>query len=141
MAIRALDAAARVALPARSVQPHIAVGRRGEEDAYFYLRSHGYCMVARNYRSPRRPGEIDLIGWDDGLLCFIEVKTRSSHDVKPAEAAVNRAKREEIVNVARQYLRRMPARTPTRCDIVTVYYQHERPTPQITLFKNAFPMG
>src|SRR5260370_26803572 len=95
LAIRALDAAARLALPARSVQPHIAIGRRGEEDAYFYLRSQGYCMVARNYRSPRRAGEIDLIGWDGSLLCFIEVKTRSSNDVKTAEAAVKRAHRDE----------------------------------------------
>jgi putative endonuclease len=140
LTIRALDAAARLALPAASIKPHIATGQRGEEDAYFYLRTHGYCMVARNYRSPRRSGEIDLIGWDDGMLCFIEVKTRSTRDVKPAEAAVNRAKQEEIVSVAHQYLRRLPARTPARCDIVSVYYEGQRRSPQITLFKNAFPM-
>jgi len=36
----------------------------GEEEAYFYLRKLGYVMVARNYRSARRQGEIDLIGWE-----------------------------------------------------------------------------
>ncbi|MCU1296428.1 MAG: hypothetical protein JWO91_706 [Acidobacteriaceae bacterium] len=34
----------------------------GEEDAYFYLRRQGYLMVARNFRSSLRRGEIDLIG-------------------------------------------------------------------------------
>jgi len=54
---------------------HLRIGRRGEEDAYFYLRRRGYVMVARNYRTARHHGEIDLIGWDKDVLCFIEVKS------------------------------------------------------------------
>jgi len=73
---------------------HLRTGQRGEEAAYFYLRRRGYIMVARNFRSPNRRGEIDLIGWHDDTLCFIEVKTRTTHDVKPAEAAVDREKRQ-----------------------------------------------
>jgi putative endonuclease len=80
---------------------HQRTGRRGEEDAYFHLRRQGYVMVARNYRSPRRRGEVDLIGWDQNVLCFIEVKTRTTHDVKPAEAAVDREKRRELAAMAR----------------------------------------
>ncbi len=57
---------------------HQQTGRRGEEAAYFFLRKRGYVMVARNYRSARRRGEVDLIGWDRDVLCFIEVKTRTS---------------------------------------------------------------
>jgi putative endonuclease len=56
---------------------HIKIGQRGEDAAYFDLRKRGYVMVARNYRSPRRRGEIDLVGWDGDVLCFIEVKTRT----------------------------------------------------------------
>ena len=67
---------------------HQRMGTRGEEAAYFHLRKLGYIVVARNYRSPRCRGEIDLIGWDADVLCFIEVKTRSSRDVKTAAAAV-----------------------------------------------------
>ncbi len=53
-------------------------------------------MVARNFRSARCRGEIDLIGWDADVLCFIEVKTQNSRDVKTAEAAVDRHKRREV---------------------------------------------
>jgi hypothetical protein len=27
------------------------------------------------------------MGWDGDMLCFIEVKTRTTHDLKPAKAA------------------------------------------------------
>jgi len=99
-------------------------------------------MVARNYRSHRRRGEIDLIGWDRDVLCFVEVKTRTSHDIKPAEAAVDHAKRHELSAVAREYLRHLPPSCQWRFDIVSVYYE-ERQTcrPKFELFKNAFRMS
>src|SRR5689334_17343879 len=92
--------------PAKDTQTpaHQLTGRRGEEDAYFYLRHRGYVMVARNFRTARHHGEIDLIGWDKDVLCFIEVKTRTTRDVKPAEAAVDRKKRHDIRVVIRDYL-------------------------------------
>jgi putative endonuclease len=118
---------------------HQQTGRRGEEEVYFFLRSLGYIIVARNFRSRRRRGEIDLIGWDQDVLCFIEVKTRTSREVKPAEAAVDRAKRHELSTMAREYLRHLPPSCQWRFDIVSVYYE-ERQTcrPKFELFKNAF---
>jgi putative endonuclease len=87
--IRILDWIACRTLPPDNVAEHLHTGRRGEEAAYFYfyLRRHGYTMVARNFRSPNRRGEIDLIGWHKDTLCFVEVKTRATHAVKPAEGA------------------------------------------------------
>jgi putative endonuclease len=100
--------------------------------------SFGYTMVARNFRSPRCRGEIDLIGWDADVLCFIEVKTRTSHDVKTPEAAVDRHKRREIAAVAREYLRRGPPSCQWRFDIVSVYYEKSKASqPQIEVFRNA----
>jgi putative endonuclease len=125
----------------KDVPSHQLTGRRGEEEAYFYLRKHGYVMVARNYRSPRRRGEIDLIGWEGDVLCFIEVKTRTSHEVKPAEAAVNRDKQRELCGVAHEYLRHLPAAPAWRFDVVTVYYDRQSRKPDIELFKNAFPVS
>jgi len=56
-------------------------------------------MVARNFRSPQCRGEIDLIGGEKGVLCFVEVKTRSNRDMKTGVAAVDRHKRREIAAV------------------------------------------
>ena len=141
LAVRSLDALAKLKRrpPQQGLPASAVVGRRGEEEAYFHLRRLGYVMVARNFRSPRRHGEIDLIGWDADTLCFIEVKTRTTREVKPAEAAVDRHKQQDVIAVARDYLRRVAGRPTCRFDIVSIYFEGGAP-PDLTLFKNAFPM-
>jgi len=134
---------------------HLQTGRRGEEDASFFLRLRGYKMITRNYRSPHHRGEIDLIAWDGDVLCFIEVKTRTTRAVKPAEAAVDREKQHDLNRVARDYLRHMPSAglrgspgtqqasdpVPWRFDIVSVYYDDDRGQPSFELFQNAFSVS
>jgi putative endonuclease len=100
----------------------------------------GYIIVARNFRSPRHHGEIDLIGWDKNILCFIEVKTRTTHAVKPAEAAVDQNKKRDLSAVAREYLRHLPPDCPCRFDVVSVYYE-QAGKPTFELFRNAFAMS
>jgi putative endonuclease len=135
--IHGLDWVAERVLPADPRPRHQRTGTHGEEDAYFHLRKLGYVIVERNFRSPRSRGEIDLIGWDADVLCFIEVKTRTTLDVKTAEAAVDRHKRREVAQVARQYLRRLPPSCQWRFDIVSVYYGGLRSRPEIEVFRNA----
>lgn len=140
--VRSLDWIAARTLVRDNLPAHQITGRRGEEEAYFYLRQHGYIIVARNFRTPRYRGEIDLIGWDGEFLCFIEVKTRTSHAVKPAEAAVDRDKQKDLVTVARDYLRHAaPPSCQWRFDVVSVYYEKQACQPQIELFKNAFSVS
>jgi Uncharacterised protein family UPF0102 len=50
-------------------------GVRGETYAYWYLRRHGYVLVARNYMLPEMKGEIDLVGFDGPVLAFVEEDT------------------------------------------------------------------
>lgn len=128
-------------LPPKDSPKHQAMGRRGEEEAYFYLRRLGYVIVARNFRSPRRRGEIDLIAWEKDVLVFVEVKTRSTQQVKPAEAAVDRGKRREISAVAREYLRHFPSLPQWRMDVLSVYYQDIASQPRCELFRNVLPMS
>jgi putative endonuclease len=135
--IRILDWLSNRLFTSNNTARHLHVGRRGEEDAYFHLRRRGYVMVARNFRSPRCRGEIDLIGWDADVLCFIEVKTRTTHDVKPAEAAVDWHKRREVAEVAREYRRKLSPSCQWRFDIVSVYYGQNGSRPQIEVFQNA----
>jgi len=139
--VRLLDGIAEKVLPPEKRPSHQKTGRAGEEVAYFHLRELGYVMVARNYRSSRRRGEVDLIGWDDDVLCFVEVKTRTTRDVKPAEAAVDDDKRHELAGMAREYLRNLPEVRQWRFDVVSVYMNGSARAPEIEIFKNAFSVS
>ena len=137
--LQALDGIAdRMSRNARTA-PHLATGVRGERIAYFHLRRLGYTVVARRWRSARLRGDVDLIAWDADWLCFVEVKTRSSHAVEPAEAAVDQEKRTMLRRMAREYLRQLdePEKIPVRFDVVSVYCEGEA-APQIELFRGAF---
>jgi putative endonuclease len=139
--LRALDWLAAKMLSPEDTPAHQRTGRRGEEDAYFYLRQRGYTIIARNYRSPHHRGELDLVGWNQDVLCFIEVKTRTRHDIKPAEAAVDRDKQRELSLVARDFLRPMPPSCQWRFDVLAVYYDRGHSRPSFELFQNAFPVS
>ena len=119
---------------------HLATGKRGELEAYLYLRSLGYRIVAANFRVPYDRGEIDLIGWDEGILCFIEVKTRTCEGFAPPMTAVDWSKRRHILSVARRYVRRIPSDRPPACrfDIVSIILEGEGGKPQIVVHKGAF---
>jgi len=138
--LRALDWLAAHTLPPEAGPAHQKTGRRGEEEAYFYLRRKGYVIIARNYRSPHHRGELDLIGWDGDVLCFVEVKTRTTHDFKPAEAAVDRDKERELRLVARDFLRHMPPKCQWRFDVLAIYYERGRGA-SFELFQNAFSVS
>ena len=138
LTLRAFDSIAKF-LPGKTGDPRHLTGRRGEEAAYFYLRRQGYVMIARNYRSPRSRSELDLVGWDGGALCFIEVKTRKERDFVPAEAAVDAEKQRDLSRVAREFLRKVKGEPPVRFDVASVYLAGGEA--EIELFKDAFRMG
>ena len=108
----------RNAMPA-----HLAIGIEGEDAVLFYLQRQGYTIVARRWSSGDVPGDVDLIAWDGPMLCFIEVKTRTAHDLTPAEVAVDEHKRNVLRRLARRYVRQLPQKTapPVRFDVVSVY--------------------
>jgi putative endonuclease len=105
--------------------PHLATGLEGERAAYFELRRRGTQVVARRWTNARMRGDVDLIGWDGGVLCFVEVKTRTERDNTPAESAVDEDKRQMVRGLARAYLRTFPeserGTIPVRFDVVSVY--------------------
>jgi len=82
-----------------------------------------------------------LIGWENDVLCFIEVKTRTTGDLKPVGAAVDHDKQYELRGVARESLRHL-RRAPTwRFDVVSIYGEHPSGKADMELLKNAFPVS
>jgi putative endonuclease len=116
---------------------HLALGIRGEEAAFFYLRRQGYVITARSWRSHRYAGDIDLIGWDSDCLCFIEVKTRTTREVATAESAVDESKRRTLRKIARHYLRHLPDPAGIRFDVVAIYFEDDKAA-DFTLLKGVF---
>jgi putative endonuclease len=101
-------------------------GRIGEDLAHRYLQRHGCTVVARNYRPPSGPGEIDLVVWDSGRLVFVEVKTRASEAFGSPESAVDEEKRVRLVWAATEFARRAGVGWEnTRFDIVSILLNSE----------------
>ena len=114
--------------------------RRMERAAMFELQRRGHIVVARRWTSTRMRGDVDLIAWDGDRLCFVEVKTRTAHDMSPAESAVDEDKRQMLRRLARAYLRAFPEAErktiPVRFDVVSVYLIGE--TTEFEVFPSAF---
>jgi putative endonuclease len=122
------------------------VGQLGEELAAHFLRKSGYRLVAANFKTPigrnRRDaeitGEIDLIALDADVLCFVEVKTRSSDEFASPLAAVDLRKQRQIIRTARMYRKIFRLhQTKIRYDVISIVLP-ENARPKIELFKNYF---
>lgn len=115
-------------------------GVRGETFAYWYLRRHGYVLIARNYRAPGVKGEIDLVGYDGAVLAFVEVKTRRTEkpgDIQP-EDNVTAGKQRALARMARQFLRDWRLKdVPWRFDLLAIENRPGVP-PVVRLHKDAF---
>ncbi len=78
------------------------IGRAGEDLAELLLLQRGYRIIRRNFSC--RLGEIDIIAERDGLLSFVEVKTRFSQAYGAGREAVNRQKQRHMRAVAQVFL-------------------------------------
>jgi putative endonuclease len=108
-------------LDRQTLAPDALVGRCGEEAAYWHLRRLGFVIVERNYRPKGLHGEIDLIGWENDVLVFVEVKTRRAADLQTPDAAVDHEKQQNVITAAREYRRRSNLSSkPYRFDIVSI---------------------
>ena len=127
--------------------PHLLTGERGEDAAYFHLRSLGYTIVARRWRTERLAGDLDLVAWDGPTLVVFEIKTRTAASREeafaPAETAVDPHKQRILRKMASAYLRQFPSPVRSsisvRFDILSVY---QLPSGvEFEHIRNAFPFA
>jgi putative endonuclease len=117
---------------------NIEFGRQSEEKAVNFLEGRGYKVIRRNYKT--RSAEIDIIAEDNGVICFVEVKSRHSNSFGEPAEAVCPAKQRQISKAAVCYLQENNALDrPARFDVVSVLYEGDRPG--IDLIKDAFELS
>jgi putative endonuclease len=123
---------------------HFELGARGEALALEYLERSGYRIVAanlslpigRNTKNVVVNAEIDLVAYDGGTLCFVEVKTRASDEIASPQMNVDLRKRRQIARAARGYRRMFGLMdAPYRYDVVTVVAKPGNGEPRIDLLK------
>ncbi len=116
-------------------QPHRrAQGKWSEDVACNWLAAQGYQILAHNFTT--KAGEIDIIARDRDVLCFIEVKARTSDRYGAAIAAINQQKQRRLARAAALYLARHP--TPLACRFDVLGMDREAAGWRFTLVKDAF---
>ena len=111
-----------------------ALGRLAEDLAAGYLEQLGYRVVARNFRGDR--GEVDLVAWEGGVLCFVEVRSRKSSEYGEPLETIDQRKIQRVVRAARAYVGSLTGPWPEmRFDAVGIVMTEP---PQITLVRCAF---
>ena len=112
-----------------------SLGRWGEERAAEFLETKGYEILGHNIRTEY--GEIDLLARHEGVLIFVEVKTRSSQDFGNPEESVTEIKKQHMADAAEAYLQTRPEHDGDwRVDVVSVRRKANQP-PEILHFENA----
>lgn len=97
---------------------HKETGINGENIAENFLLNNGYTILHRNWRYSKL--EVDIIAQKDGLVVFMEVKTRTSFDFGYPEESVTLKKRKYLKSAAAAYIDASPTRIDVRFDIVSI---------------------
>ena len=90
-------------------------GRLGENAAAEYLEKLGYRIVERNYS--RRCGEIDIIAYKDGFICFVEVRTRAEGSMVSGAESVDIRKMRRVYKTACLWLMEHDVACQPRFDV------------------------
>ena len=102
--------------------------------AKFLEENYGYKILTMNYAC--RLGEVDIIAEEAGILCFVEVRTRTTSKYGEAIESISPQKRRRIALTAHHFIVTKGFNNHAcRFDVVTI---QDRGEPQ--LLKNAFNM-
>lgn len=117
---------------------HLELGKKGENLAFDFLLTSGYTILETNWKSGK--AEIDIIAKDNGILVFIEVKTRSNNKHGHPEESVTLQKQKLLSSAASRYMELIDHNWEVRFDIISIVYVSDQ---DFTLehYKDAFFMG
>ena len=82
------------------------LGRAGEDRAAEHLTRLGYRILDRNWRCEE--GELDIVAQREGVLAFVEVKTRRTLDFGHPFEAIDERKRKRLWRLVHVWVREHP---------------------------------
>jgi putative endonuclease len=97
---------------------HLETGKRGEQLAKAFFLKQYYEILEENWTSGK--SEVDLIVYQDQVLIFVEVKTRTGIGFGQPEDFVDAAKQQQLQHAAEEYIRLMDHQGEVRFDVIAV---------------------
>ncbi len=97
---------------------HIQTGKEGELLAVDYFSEKGYNVLHRNWR--HKHWEVDIIASKNGLLHFIEVKTRTSLKFGYPEEKVGYKKLKYLIDASAEFLYLYPQWKRIQFDVLSL---------------------
>lgn len=104
---------------------HNLTGTRGEALAAAWLTAKSYRILHQNWRYSR--WEVDIIAEKDGMLHFIEVKTRLTKQFGYPEDNVDNKKIQNLINASEAYLYQYPQWQRIQFDILSISILTDEP--------------
>jgi putative endonuclease len=114
----------------------VETGRSGEQVAADFLEEHGYEILDRNF-TYKKVGEIDIVARYDGMLVFVEVRSRYSLLYGSPEASLTLAKLRGVRRTAEAWMvQRRCYGMPCRFDVMAI--DHSSGSLKVRHLENAF---
>lgn len=104
---------------------HNHTGQFGEKMAAEYLLEKGFSILHQNWRHSH--WEVDVIASINGILHFIEVKTRRTNKFGFPEDDVTKKKMENLINASEEYLLLYPEWKQIQFDILSISILKNQP--------------
>ena len=97
---------------------HNRTGNKGESLAVEYFIKKGYEILHQNWR--HKHWEVDIIASQNGMLHFIEIKTRTSLKFGHPEEAVDKKKIRFLINASEEFLYLYPEWQRIQFDVLSI---------------------
>ena len=96
------------------------LGSLGEDMAVEWLRTHGFVIRDRNWRSGHC--ELDVVAERGGTIHFVEVKLRRKDGLTLPEDAVTLSKQTALLKAADAYMKEFGLTADCQIDVIAVDY-------------------
>jgi putative endonuclease len=114
-----------------------SLGAQAEQLAACLLEQRGLRILERNWRRPE--GEVDLVAEHNGVLVFVEVRSRTGEAHGHPLETVNLRKQRRVIRAARRYLEECAiCWSEIRFDVVGITFPEEGGAPIALHIEDAF---